>query len=52
MSDMDERAFAAQSQHIGALGRVRALDLIAEIEQNLGYAGHAYAAYSDKMHGA
>ena len=52
MADMDARAFAAQSQHIGALGRVRALDLIAEVEQNLGYAGHAYAAYSDKMNGA
>ena len=52
MTDMDKRAFAAQSQHIGALGRVRALDRVAEVEQNLGYAGHAYAAYSDKMNGA
>src|ERR1700730_3908388 len=52
MTDVDKRAFFAQSQHIGTLRRVRALDRVAEVEQNLGYAGHAYAAYSDKMNGA
>ena len=52
MADMDERASAAQARHIGALGSVRALDPVAEVEQNLGYAGHAYAAYSGKMNGA
>src|ERR1700730_13226389 len=52
MTDIDKRAFAAQSQHIGALGRVRALDLVAQAEQDLGNAGHAYAANSDKMNGA
>jgi hypothetical protein len=52
VTDMDKRAFAAQPNDIGALGRVRALDRVAEIEQNLGYARHAYAAYSYKMNGA
>ncbi len=51
MANMNARAFAAQAQDIGALGRVRALDLVAEVEQNLGYAGHADAAYANKMNG-
>ena len=52
MANMNAGAFAAQAQDIGALGRVRALDLVAEVEQNLGYAGHSDAAYPDKMNGA
>ena len=52
MTDMNERALAAQPQDIGAFGRVRALDRVAEIEENLGDAGHAYAANADEMDGA
>ncbi len=52
MADMDERALAAQPQDIGVFGRVRALHRIAEVEQNLGNAGHAYAADADEMNGA
>ena len=52
MPDMDKRAFAAQPNDIGAFDDVRALDRITEVEQNLRNAGHAYAAYSDKMNGA
>src|SRR5208283_395715 len=52
MADMNQSALAPQPQDIGALGSVRALDPVAEIEENLGDAGHAYAANSYEMDGA
>ena len=49
MTDMDDRAFLAQAQHIGVFGGVGALHGVAEIEQHLGDAGHADAADADEM---
>ena len=42
-------ALVAQALHVGAVGLVRALDLIAEVVQHLGDAAHADAADADEM---
>jgi hypothetical protein len=39
----------AQALHIGAVGDVAALHLVAQIVQHLGDAGHADAADADEM---
>ena len=45
-------ALVAQALDVGAVGRIRALNLIAEIVHDLGDAAHADAADADEMDGA
>ncbi len=45
-------ALVAQALHIGAVGGVRALHLVAEVDEHLGDAGHADAADADEVNGA
>src|SRR6185437_5302519 len=49
MADLDADAERAQALHIGAVGDIAALHLIAEVVQNLGDAAHADAADADEM---
>src|SRR5690242_6154092 len=49
MADRHLDAVLGQTARIGALGDVAALDLVAEIVQHLGDAGHADTADADKM---
>jgi hypothetical protein len=51
MADGDGRAAILQPLDRIALGGVRALHLVAEVQQNLGDAGHADAADADEMDG-
>ena len=50
MADRDRDALVAQPLDVGALGDVRPLHGVAEIEQHLGDAAHADAADADEMH--
>ena len=52
VADEDGRALLAQALDVGVVARVRALDLMAEVEQHLGDARHADAADADEMDGA
>ena len=52
MADKNPRALLAQALGVGVVAGVRALHLVAEIEQNLGDARHADAANADEMNGA
>ena len=52
MADEDGRAVLAQPLDVGVVAGVRALHLVAEIDQHLGDAGHADAADADEMDGA
>ena len=52
MADEHGRALLAQALDVGVVARVRALHLVAEVEQHLGDAGHADAADADEMDGA
>ena len=52
MADGDGNAHGAQALDIGAVGRVRALNLVAQIVHDLGDAAHADAADADEMDGA
>ena len=49
VADMDGRALLTKALDIGALLYVRALNLVAEIDHDLGNAGHADAANADKV---
>ena len=49
VADKDLNAFFTQALHIGAVGLVRALYMIAEIVQHFGNTAHADAANSDEM---
>jgi hypothetical protein len=51
MADMNSRAFGNQAPDIGVLRSIRALHLVAEIQQNLGNPRHTDAAYADKVNG-
>src|SRR5258707_3224539 len=52
MADLNGDATTDQAAHIGAVGEIAALHLIAEIVQDLGDAAHADAADADEMDGA
>ena len=52
MTDEDPRPLVAQSLDIGALGSIRSLHAIAEIDQHFGNSRHADAADADEMNGA
>ncbi len=52
VADEDARALVAQPLDVGVVAGVRALHLVAEIDQHLGDAGHADAADADEMDGA
>jgi len=49
MADMDRCAHRAKALDNRTLALVRALDLIAEVQHDFGYAAHANAADADKM---
>ena len=49
MADRNLGALVAQALDVGAVGRVRALHGVAEIDQHLGDAAHADAADADEM---
>ena len=51
MADGDLDAQFAQALDVGALRRVRSLDLVTEIVHDLGDAAHADAANADEMKG-
>src|SRR5476651_2319016 len=49
MADLNGDAMTDQAPHIGIVGKIAALHLIAEIVQDLGDAAHADAADADEM---
>ena len=52
MADKNPRAQCAQALDVGVVGGVRALHVIAKVQQNFGDARHANAADPDEMDGA
>ena len=52
VADEHRRALLAQALDVGVVAEVRALNLMAEIEQHFGDARHADAADPDEMNGA
>ena len=51
MADEHLRALFAQPLDVGVVAGVRALHLVAEVQQHLGDAGHADAADADEVDG-
>ena len=49
VADRDRRALLAQALDVGVVGEVRALDLVAEVDEHLGDARHADAADADEV---
>ena len=52
MADEDLRAAFPQAFDVGVVARVRALHLVADIDQDLGDPGHADSADADEVDGA
>src|ERR1700722_18707213 len=52
MADKDGRALLAQTLDVGVVAQVRALNLMAKVEQHLGDARHANAADANEVDGA